>query len=122
MYFNDLSCLQEFYFATFCNFFLFYTQLFTATFINFDFGTDPAGIKLYLDQRLELNSDLKAIVEMTRSNISPELYAKLLNCQATSCSVERSFSMLGKLLAKDRHFSPKNVWKYLVLYVNKSLE
>jgi len=29
--------------------------------------------------------------------------------------------MLGKLLAK-RHFSPKNVWKYLALYVNKSLE
>ena len=89
---------------------------------SFDFGTDPAGIKLYLDQRLELNSDLKAIVEMTQSNISPELYAKLLNCQATSCSVKRSFSMLGKLLAKDRHFSPENVWKYLALYVNKSLE
>jgi len=30
--------------------------------------------------------------------------------------------MLGKLLAKDRHFSPKNVWKYLALYENKSLE
>jgi len=30
--------------------------------------------------------------------------------------------MLGKLLAKDRHFSPKNVWKYLALYVNKPLE
>ena len=89
---------------------------------SFDFGTDPAGIKLYLDQRLELNSDLKAIVEMTRSNISPELCAKLLNSQATSCSAERSFSMLGKLLAKDRHFSPENVWKYLALYVNKSLE
>jgi len=63
------------------------------------------------DDRFELNSDLKAIEEMTRPNISPELYAKLLNCQATSCSLERSFSMLRKLWAKDRHFSPTNVWK-----------
>jgi len=30
--------------------------------------------------------------------------------------------MLGKLLAKDSHFSQKNVWKYLALYVNKPLE
>ena len=87
-----------------------------------EFGSDPAGIKLYLGRRFEMNSDLKAIAEMTRPNISPELYAKLLNCQATSCSVERSFSMLRKLLAKDRHFTPDNVWKYLALYVNKSLE
>jgi len=36
--------------------------------------------------------------------------------------VERSFSMLRKLLANDRHFSPDNVWKYLALYVKKSLE
>ena len=41
------------------------------------------------DNRIELNSDLKAIVEMTRSNISPQLHAKLLNCQATSCTGAR---------------------------------
>ena len=33
----------------------------------------------------------------------------------TSCTVERSFSMLSKLWAKDRHFSPSNVCKYLAL-------
>ena len=74
---------------------------------------------VFFDNRIKLNSDLKAIVEMTRSNISPQLHAKLLNCQATSCT---SFSMLRKLLVKDRHFSLGNVWKYLALYVNKSLE
>ena len=79
----------------------------------FEFGSDPAVINLYLAHRFKLNSDLKAIVEMTRPNIISELYAQLLNCQATSCTVERSFSMLGKLLAKDRHFSPNNVRKYL---------
>jgi len=52
-------------------------------------------------------------------NISPELYAKLLNYQATSYTVEKSFSMLGNLVAKDRHIPPKNVWKYLALYINK---
>jgi len=77
---------------------------------------------LHLDHRFEFNSDLKAVVKMIRPNISPELYAKLLNCQATSYTVERSFSMLGNLLAKDRHFSPKIVWKYLALYVNEPLE
>jgi len=41
-----------------------------------------------LDHRFELNSDLKAIVGMTWPNISPELYAELLNCQATSCPVK----------------------------------
>jgi len=30
--------------------------------------------------------------------------------------------MLRKLLANHRYFSPDNVWKYLALYVNKSLE
>jgi len=59
---------------------------------------------------------------MALPNISPELYAKLLKCQAISCSVEGSFSMLRKLLAKDRHFSPDNVWKYLALYLDKSLD
>jgi len=56
---------------------------------------------------------------MTRSNISPQLHAKLLNCQTTSCT---SFSMLRKLMVKDRHFFQRNVWKCLALYVNKSLE
>ena len=55
------------------------------------------------DDRFELISDLKTIVEMIRLNSSPELHAKLLNCQATSCSVERSFGMLRKLLAKNRY-------------------
>jgi len=68
-----------------------------------------------------VNSDLKEIAEMTRLNITPELHAKWLNCQATSCSVKRSFGTLRKFLAKDRNFFSDTVWKYLALYVNKSL-
>ena len=85
-----------------------------------DFGSDPVGVQLYLNHRLELNSDLKAIVNMSNTNVSPALYAKHLQCEATSCSVERSFSMLGKLLVKDCQFAQDNVWKYLALYVNKT--
>ena len=77
----------------------------------FYFGSDPVGIKLCLDRRYELNIALKTIVVMYRPNISAELYAKLLHCEATSCCVERSFNMLGKLLAKNYHFSADNVWK-----------
>jgi len=40
---------------------------------TFEFGNDSAGIKLHLDHRFELNNDLKAIVELTPPNISPEL-------------------------------------------------
>jgi len=75
------------------------------------------------DNRFELNKDLKAIVEMTRPNKhQSRTEAKLLNCQATLCTAERSFIMLLKLLVNDRHFSPDNVWKYLASYVNKLLE
>jgi len=56
---------------------------------------------------------------MIQSNISPQLHTKLLNCQTTSYT---SFSVLSKLLAQDRHSSLRSVWKYLALYVNKSLE
>ena len=81
-----------------------------------ELGCDLAGIKLYFDRRFEMNSDLKAIAETTQSNISLKLYAKFLNCLASLSCVERSFSMLQKLLSNDRHFSPDNVWKYLALY------
>ena len=77
---------------------------------------------VFFDNRIELNSDLKAIVEMTLSNISPQLHAKLFNCQETLCTVElaktsctsflancqatscTSFSMLRKLSVKDRQY------------------
>jgi len=109
------------FFATFfstCNFLL---QLLLSIAQNVKVRFKKYALKLFqyssilFDDRVELDSDLKTIVEMTRLNISPEVHAKLLNCQATSCTVERSFSMLRKLLAKNRYFWPDNVWKYLAL-------
>ena len=69
------------------------------------------------DNRIELTSDRKAIVEMTRWNISPQLHAKVWNCQTTP---DTNSSILRKLLAKYNHFSLGTVWKYSALYVNKN--
>jgi len=51
------------------------------------------------DNRIELNSDLKSIVEITRSNISPQLHAKLFNCQKTLCTVDLAKQLHAQVLA-----------------------
>lgn len=84
-----------------------------------DFGNDPCGISDYIGKRLE-NNDLLSIVNMTNDEVSPATYNLLQKCQPTTAAVERSFSMLNKLLAKDRNFSPSNVKKYLIKYFNCS--
>jgi hypothetical protein len=82
---------------------------------------DVCGVKGYLAKRLAKN-EIVDIVGLTRPNISPSLYAKLLCAQATSVSVERSFSMQKKLLAKDRNFLPDNAEKFLILHYNSVTE
>ena len=72
-----------------------------------EFGDDLVGINDYIQKRLDKNG-IREIVEMSDPNISPDTYAKLQDCQATSCCVERSFSMLSKLLEKDRNFKREN--------------
>ena len=79
---------------------------------------DPVGIKLYLQDRLQKN-DITSIVNHFNDNISPDRYVSLKQCIPTSLPVERSFSLLKKMLSSDRHFSPINVPKYLSLYYNK---
>ena len=48
------------------------------------------------------NNDISEMINMERKDISPAVYHMLQNSQLTSASVERSFSMLKKLLAKER--------------------
>ena len=60
------------------------------------------------------------IRNMERQDISTAVYHILQNSQPTSASVERSFSMLKKLLAKDRNFKAKNVRHYMILHFNAS--
>ena len=66
------------------------------------------------------NNDISEIMNMERQDISPAVHHMLQNSQPTSASVERSFSTLQKLLAKDRNFKIENVRHYMILYFNAS--
>ena len=83
------------------------------------FDDDPCAIKGYIDKRLS-NSDLKTIINCTNLTIDSTSYALLQTAKTTSAAVERLFSMLNKLLRKDRNFDVKNVKKYMMLYYNKT--
>ena len=80
---------------------------------NMQFDDDPCAIKNYIKKRLS-NSDLETIINCTSLTIDPTSYALLQKAQPTSAAVERSFSMLSKLLRKDRNFDVKNVKKYMM--------
>ena len=80
---------------------------------------DSRAIKDYINKRLS-NSDLETIINCTNLTIDPTSYALLQKAQPTSAAGERSFSMLNKLLRKDRNFDVKNIKKYMMLYYNKT--
>ena len=79
---------------------------------NMQFDDDLCAIKSYTKKRLS-NSDLETIINCTNLTIDPTSYALLQKAQPTSAVVERSFSMLSKLLRKNRNFDVKNVKKYI---------
>ena len=81
------------------------------------FGSDPLQLKKYIKKRLEKN-DVKIIVELSRPDIPPALYVKLLQCQPTSASVKRSFSLLKLFLCSNRNFADANIEQYMKLYFN----
>jgi hypothetical protein len=83
-----------------------------------DFGDDVVGIINYIIKRLE-KSDITAIINLSNELISPYLYALLHEAQPTSICVERSFSMLKKLMANDRNFDVGGIKKYFIVYFNK---
>ena len=85
-----------------------------------DFGEDTCSISSYIKKRIQSN-DISKIMSMARSDISPAVYSLLQHSQPTSASVERSFSMLKKLLAKDRNFSVQNVKHYMILHYNSCM-
>ena len=69
-----------------------------------DFKENGASVMPYIAKRMNKNSDVSAIMKLSRSAVSPVVYAALQQCQPTGASVERLFSMLNKLLDKDRNF------------------
>ena len=84
-----------------------------------DFGEDTCNINQYIKTRMK-NNDISKIINMEKQDISPAVYHMLKNSQPTSASVERSFSMLKKLLAKNRNFKVENERHYIILHFNAS--
>ena len=52
--------------------------------------------------------------------MSPAVHSLFQNSQPATASADRSFSMLKKLLAKDRNFKAENVQHYMILHFNSS--
>ena len=84
-----------------------------------DFGEETCNINQYIKKRMQ-NNDISEIINMERQDISPAVYHVLQNSQLTSASVERSFSMLKKLLAHNKNFKAENVRNYMILHFNAS--
>lgn len=82
-------------------------------------GMDVCEIKPYIQHRLP-QTGIAEIMNTVGDDLSPDQFIHLQSCQATTACVERSFSMLKKLLASDRRFLPENVNKYMMLYFNSS--
>ena len=72
-----------------------------------DFGEDTCNINQYIKKRMQ-NNDISQIINKERQDISPAVYHMLQNSQPTSACIE-SFTILKKLLAKDRNFKVENV-------------
>ena len=73
-----------------------------------DFGEDTCSINQYIKKRIQ-NNNISEKINMEWQDISPAVYHVFQNSQPISASVEKSFSMLKKLLAKDRNFKVENV-------------
>ena len=83
-----------------------------------DFKSDPANIKFYIDSRFKSN-EIHKIYENLKDDENKQLFELLKKCPSTSILVERSFSVLNKMLSKDRNFISDNFIKYLKLKINK---
>ena len=84
-----------------------------------DFGQDICNINQYIKKSMQ-NNDIFEIINMKRQDISLTVYHVFQSSQPTSASIERCFSMLKKLLAKDRNFKVENVRHYMILQFNAS--
>lgn len=83
---------------------------------RFNFRDDPVKINDYIEKRLK-NTDLQKILKNETIH-SPFIRSRILICPGTTILIERSFSMLNKVLTKERDFNDENVKKYVILYYN----
>ena len=87
-----------------------------------DLGNDPVGLKDYITKRLKGNQILTIVNSSTDvPKFTMKTRILLLECQCTSIDVERSFSMLRRMLRSERNFDKKNVNNYMICYFNKEI-
>ena len=87
--------------------------------IELDFHNDACSISVNIKKRFQI-SEILDIFNCSRPEISPRLYSLLHNCQYTSAAVERSFSLLRKLLTKQQNVHSENVRKYIIILYNST--
>ena len=81
---------------------------------------DIAGVFDTLRERFVKNEIIQ-INGPKNADISPEIYNFLSKCPATSISIERSFSMEGSLITKEKGFKDENIVKYMMLYYTQRI-
>ncbi len=86
-------------------------------FTELNFGEDSCRVKPYLMKRLD-KSGITEIMENTKPGLTPHQHASLRKSQSTSITVERSFSMVKKINARDRNFRSGNIEDYLLCKYN----
>ena len=86
-----------------------------------NFGDDPCKIKDYFYKRLAKNDISSVVIEDGDTLLSPYLKALVQQGQCTTIDVERSFSMLSKLLRDDRNFNEENIKYYMISYYNSNI-
>ena len=78
-----------------------------------DFEEHTRSINCYIPKRMQINNIFE-VMNMERPDFSPAVYSLPQHSPSTTASGESSFSMLQKLLAKDRNC--ENVKQYMILY------
>ena len=71
-----------------------------------DFGVDTCRINRYIKKRMQ-NNGISKIMDVEGPDNSLVVYSLLQPSQPTSASVQKSFSMLRKLFAKDKNLRSK---------------
>ena len=82
-----------------------------------EFGEYTCRINRYIQKRMQ-NKGIPKIMNIERPDISPAVNNLFQHSQPTIASVERCFSMLQKVLAKDRHIKVENVKQHMILHFN----
>ncbi len=79
---------------------------------NLDILEDPSQMKPYILQHMSAN-EIKEIVSVERTDISPAMFAMLQNVQPTTATVELALTLVNNVFTDDRASQPHSVSAYM---------